>query len=259
MLADLYAGALEDAKARLKLTSLARIEQLASEQPPALDAIGALRGGSNIKVLAEIKRASPSKGDLSDIADPVELAQTYQRFGAAAISVLTEERKFKGSLADLAAVRKAVTVPLLRKDFIANEQQILEARAVGADIVLLIVAGLDQRELERLARFTEQLGMTPFVETHSHDEVLRALDAGAQLVGVNARDLSTFETDRDLFARLAHLLPADVVKVAESAVRDVADVERYAAAGADVVLVGEALVTNDAARLLADFTSVLKA
>jgi indole-3-glycerol phosphate synthase len=259
VLADLYAGALEDAKARLKLTSLARIEQLASEQPPALDAIGALRGGSNIKVLAEIKRASPSKGDLSDIADPVELAQTYQRFGAAAISVLTEERKFKGSLADLAAVRKAVTVPLLRKDFIANEQQILEARAVGADIVLLIVAGLDQRELERLARFTEQLGMTPFVETHSHDEVLRALDAGAQLVGVNARDLSTFETDRDLFARLAHLLPADVVKVAESAVRDVADVERYAAAGADVVLVGEALVTNDAARLLADFTSVLKA
>ncbi len=259
MLADLFAGALEDAKARLELTSLARIEQLASEQPPALDAIGALRGGSTIKVLAEIKRASPSKGDLSDIADPVELAQTYERFGAAAISVLTEERKFKGSLADLAAVRQAVTIPLLRKDFIANEQQILEARAAGADIVLLIVAGLDQHELERLARFTEQLGMTPFVETHSHDEVLRALDSGAQLVGVNARDLSTFETDRDLFARLAHLLPTDVVKVAESAVRDVADVERYAAAGADVVLVGEALVTNDAARLLADFTSVLRA
>lgn len=259
MLADLYAGALEDARARLEVTTLAQIEVQALEQPAALDAIAQLSGGSTIKVLAEIKRASPSKGDLSEIADPVELAQTYERFGAAAISVLTEERRFKGSLADLAAVRKAVSVPLLRKDFIANEQQILEARAVGADIVLLIVAGLEQRELERLASFTDQLGMTPFVETHSHDEVLRALDSGARLIGVNARDLSTFETDRDLFARLAHLLPADVVKVAESAVRAVGDVEHYAAAGADVVLVGEALVTNDAASLLAEFTSVLKA
>lgn len=259
MLSDLYAGALEDARARLEVTTLAQIEAQATQQQGALDVIAHLRDGPRIKVLAEIKRASPSKGDLSEIADPVELAQIYERFGAAAISVLTEERKFKGSLADLAAVRKAVRVPLLRKDFIANEQQILEARAVGSDMVLLIVAGLEQRELERLARFTEQLGMTPFVETHSHDEVMRALDSGARLIGVNARNLSTFETDRDLFAKLSHLLPGDVVKVAESAVRDVSDVERYAAAGADVVLVGEALVTNDAATLLAEFTSVLKA
>ena len=259
MLDELYAGALADAEARLASSSIDRIEQLALSARSALDAVAALAGGSTIKVLAEIKRASPSKGDLSEIKDPVALAQTYERFGASAISVLTEERRFKGSLADLVAVRSAVDVPLLRKDFIANEQQILEARGAGADIVLLIVAGLDQAELVRLARFTEELGMTPFIETHSEDELLRAIDAGGTLIGINARDLSTFETDRNLFSKLAHLMPAGTVKVAESAVRNVTDVEHYAAAGADVVLVGEALVTNDAARLLADFTSVSKA
>lgn len=259
MLADLYAGALEDAKLRLQNTSIAKLEELAELAPVAIDALSALSGGSTVKVLAEIKRASPSRGDLGEISDPVALAQTYERFGASAISVLTEERRFKGSLSDLVAVRGAVSVPLLRKDFIANEQQILEARAAGADIVLLIVAGLEQTELIRLSEFTAELGMTPFVETHSSDEVHRALDAGASLIGINARDLSTFETDRNLFAKLAHLLPDDVVKVAESAVRNVQDVEHYAAAGADVVLVGEALVTNDAATLLADFTSVAKA
>jgi len=259
VLTNLYAGALEDAKTRLESGSLAQIEHLASLAPAALDAIAALSGGANIKVLAEIKRASPSKGDLGAILDAGALAQTYELFGASAISVLTEERRFKGSLADLTAVRKAVSVPLLRKDFIANEQQILEARAAGADIVLLIVAGLTQEVLERLARLTEQLGMTPFIEAHTEVEVRRALDAGGRLIGVNARDLATFETDRDLFSKLVHLFPKDVVKVAESAVRDVRDVEHYAASGADVVLVGEALVTNDAASLLAEFTSVPRA
>lgn len=259
MLADLYSGALEDAKLRLETTTISKLEALAELAPVPIDAIAALSGGSTVKVLAEIKRASPSRGDLNSINDPAALAQTYERFGASAISVLTEERRFKGSLADLASVREAVRVPLLRKDFIANEQQILEARAAGADIVLLIVAGLNQDVLIRLSEFTAELGMTPFVETHSLDEVHRAVDAGASLVGINARDLSTFETDRNLFGKLAHLLPSDVIKVAESAVRDVRDVEHYAAAGADVVLVGEALVTNDAATLLADFTSVAKA
>lgn len=259
MLADLYSGALEDAKLRLETTTISKLEELAELAPVPIDAIAALSGGSTVKVLAEIKRASPSRGDLNSISDPAALAQTYERFGASAISVLTEERRFKGSLEDLAAVREVVSVPLLRKDFIANEQQIIEARAAGADIVLLIVAGLEQEVLIRLSEFTAELGMTPFVETHTLDEVHRALDAGASLIGINARDLSTFETDRNLFAKLAHLLPSDVIKVAESAVRDVRDVEHYAAAGADVVLVGEALVTNDAATLLADFTSVAKA
>ena len=259
MLADLYAGALADAKTRLETRSIKELEELAAAQSTPLDALELLSGGSKIKVLAEIKRASPSRGDLNDIANPVELAQTYEAAGAAAISVLTEQRKFKGSLEDLAAVRQAVKIPLLRKDFIANEQQILEARAAGADIALLIVAGLDDSTLRRLVKFTTDLGMTPFVETHSRDEVLRALDIEARLVGVNARDLSTFETDRNLFGELVGEFPADVVKVAESAVRNKADVEHYAQAGADVVLVGEALVTNDASALLAQFTSVSKA
>ena len=259
MLADLYAGALADAKTRLETRSIKELEELAAAQSTPLDALALLSGGSKIKVLAEIKRASPSRGDLNDIANPVELAQTYEAAGAAAISVLTEQRKFKGSLEDLAAVRQAVKIPLLRKDFIANEQQLLEARAAGADIALLIVAGLDDSTLRRLAKFTTDLGMTPFVETHSRDEVLRALDIEARLVGVNARDLSTFETDRNLFGELVGEFPADVVKVAESAVRNKADVEHYAKAGADVVLVGEALVTNDASALLAQFTSVSKA
>ena len=172
--------------------------------------------------------------------------------------MLTEERKFKGSLADLAAVRQAVSIPILRKDFVSLEQQVLEARAYGADLVLLIVAGLEQNVLERLARFVESFGMTPFVETHNSEEVTRAIDLGAKLIGINARDLSTFETDRELFATLADLLPADCIAVAESAVRNQADVAAYANAGADMVLVGEALVTGDTEALLKQFTSVPK-
>lgn len=258
MLAELYAGALDDAKKRLETSTLAQIESRALAQEPPINALAALSGGRTIKVLAEIKRASPSKGDLAPIPDPAALAKTYQEGGASAISVLTEARRFKGSLEDLQLARAAVDVPLLRKDFIANEQQILEARAAGADIVLLIVAGLDKPALERLFKFTRELGMTPFIETHNRDEVLRALDVDAKLVGVNARNLSTFETDLGLFAELAHLIPDDAVKVAESAVRTVADVESYASAGADVVLVGEALVTGDAAKLLREFTAVAK-
>ena len=259
MLDELYAGALVDAKTRLEKTSLAQLEATAAKAPRALDAVNLLRGGDTVKVLAEIKRASPSKGNLSSIPDPVALAKTYEENGASAISVLTEERKFRGSLADLSAVRAAVQVPLLRKDFIALEQQLLEARASGADIALLIVAGLDQNTLSRLFGFTIDLGMTPFVETHNAEEVKRALEVGAELLGVNARDLSTFETDRDLFARLVGMIPDTVVKVAESAVRNVDDVRHYAASGADVVLVGEALVTHDPATLLGDFTKVAKA
>jgi indole-3-glycerol phosphate synthase len=206
--------------------------------------------------LAEIKRASPSRGDLAEILEPADLAATYETAGATGISVLTEERKFKGSLEDLAAVRKNVALPLLRKDFIANEYQLLEARAFGADIALLIVAGLDHASLLRLMRVTEALGMTPFLETHDQKELERALELGAKFVGVNARDLSTFETNRNLFGDLVHIFPDGVIKVAESAVRNASDVARYREAGADVVLVGEALVTNDAGATLKTFLVV---
>lgn len=258
MLDELFAGSIADALTRREDAAIEKVERAALSQSPALDALELLAPSSQIKILAEVKRASPSRGQMADIADPAALAEIYALNGASAISVLTEERKFKGSLADLVAVRSKVAVPLLRKDFIANEYQILEARAAGADIVLLIVAGLAQKDIERLKHFTEELGMTAFVETHSEDELKRAIDLDTKLVGINARDLSTFETDRDLFAKLVHLIPDGVIKVAESAVRNAADVAHYRAAGADVALVGEALVTNDPAAMLQSFLAAGK-
>jgi indole-3-glycerol phosphate synthase len=250
MLEDLFAGSLKDSLARAEQTSVSQLEAIIMGQPAALDAKSILGATNMIRVIAEIKRASPSKGDLAPIPDAAALAKIYAQNGAAAISVLTEERKFKGSLADLAAVRDAVDIPILRKDFISTEHQIIEARAYGADLVLLIVAGLDQPLLQSLFRFINSLGMTPFVETHNADEIQRAIDVGAELIGINARDLSTFDTDRSLFADLVDLLPKDAIAVAESAVRNLADVQDYANAGADCVLIGEALVTGDPVKLL---------
>ena len=258
MLQDLYAGAVADAQARLESVSIKDLDQLIQDAKPPIAAMEIFGIGQTIQVIAEIKRASPSKGDLAPIPDAAALAQVYQASGASAISVLTEERKFKGSLADLQAVRSAVSIPILRKDFVSLEQQVLEARAYGADLVLLIVAGLEQKELAHLSEFVKSFGMTPFVETHNAEEVKRAIDVGAQLIGINARDLSTFETDRELFSSLAELLPDDCVAVAESAVRNQEDVKAYASAGADMVLVGEALVTGDAGELLGQFTAVEK-
>jgi indole-3-glycerol phosphate synthase len=232
---------------------------LASKAKPALDAIPPLGAGEFVKVIAEIKRASPSRGHLATIADPAALASVYQSSGASAISVLTEQRSFLGSLQDFDEVRSAVALPLLRKDFIANEYQVFEARAHGADIVLLIAAGLEPADLIRLKALIESLGMTAFIETHNRSEVEFAGSIGAKLVGVNARDLTTFETDRNLFEELVNILPGDCIKVAESAVRGVADVKAYAAAGADCVLVGEALVTGDAEDLVGAFSRIAKA
>ena len=259
MLQSLYAGAIADAKNRQESIPLSEIEQLASKAKPAIDAITLLRAGKLVKVIAEIKRASPSKGHLATIADPGALASVYQSAGASAISVLTEQRSFLGSLQDFDEVRSAVSLPLLRKDFIANEYQVLEARAHGADIVLLIAAGLDPADLISLMELIESLGMTALIETHNRSEVEFAASIGAKLVGVNARDLTTFETDRNLFEQLVDFLPGDCIKVAESAVREVADVEAYAAAGADCVLVGEALVTGDTEDLVGAFSRIAKA
>lgn len=256
MLAELYAGSLADAEQRREAASYKDVENLALSAPAALNAFEALSPGDQVKILAEVKRASPSKGQMAEIPNPAVLARIYAENGASAISVLTEERRFKGSLADLRAVRAEVSVPLLRKDFIANEYQILEARAAGADIILLIVAGLTESDIVRLKAFSEELGMLAFVETHSADELRLAAGIGAKMIGVNARDLSTFETDRDLFSKIVHLFPEDAIKVAESAVRKAEDVAHYRKAGADVVLVGEALVTNDPAEMLKAFLSI---
>jgi len=253
VLPSLVAGALDDASARRAARSPADVEAAALARPAAIDALAALAPSDRVKIIAEVKRASPSRGALADIPDPAALAVSYQTGGASAISVLTEGRRFGGSLADLEAVRDAVTLPVLRKDFIADPYQVLEARAAGADLVLLIVAALEQPLMQELFDLIGQLGMTALVETHSHDEVSRAIDLGAGIIGVNARDLSTFELDRDLFGRLAESIPSGIVRIAESAVKTPADVAHYRAAGADVVLIGEALVTGDPVATLTEF------
>ncbi|TFC78288.1 indole-3-glycerol phosphate synthase TrpC [Cryobacterium cheniae] len=256
MLSDLLAGAVADAEQRRAERPLSIVEAAAASQSPAIDALSVLAPADRVKIIAEVKRASPSRGTLASITDPAALAVSYEFGGASAISVLTEGRKFLGTLADLEQVRAAVNIPVLRKDFIGLPYQVFEARAAGADMVLLIVAALDQATLVSLHDLVRQLGMTALVETHSAEEVDRAVSIGASLVGVNARDLSTFQLDQNLFGRLADRIPSGVVRVAESAVKTAADVAHYRSDGADIVLVGEALVTSDPIRTLSEFLAV---
>jgi indole-3-glycerol phosphate synthase len=243
VLDSIIEGVRADVAAREAIVSLAEVKAAAEAAVPPLDALAALRA-PDIAVIAEVKRASPSRGQLANISDPAKLARAYQSGGARVISVLTEERRFHGSLADLDAVRAAVKIPVLRKDFIIRPYQIHEARAHGADMLLLIVAALEQPALESMLERTESLGMTALVEVHTEEEADRALQAGAKVIGVNARDLKTLEVDRDCFARIAPGLPSKVIRVAESGVRGRADLLAYAGAGADAVLVGEGLVTS---------------
>ena len=241
VLDEIIEGVRIDLAEREAAVPLDRLKELARRAPDALDPMPAYRA-PGVSVIAEVKRSSPSKGALATISDPAALAANYQSGGAATISVLTEQRRFGGSLADLEAVRAAVHVPVLRKDFIVTSYQLWEARAAGADLALLIAAALTQNQLEALLDRAQSIGLTPLVEVHDEEEVDRALEAGATLVGVNARNLKTLEVDRDTFARLAPRIPDDVVRVAESGVRDARDVFEYAKQGAHVVLVGETLV-----------------
>ena len=245
VLDDIVAGVKEDLAARQESVPLAALQARAARLDGARDAHAVLSTPASIKVIAEVKRSSPSKGALAPIADPAGLAREYERGGASVISVLTEQRRFGGSLADLVSVISAVDVPVLRKDFIVSSYQVWEARAHGADLLLLIVAALEQQALVSLLERTQSLGMDALVECHDEDEVLRALDAGARIIGVNARDLRTLEVDRTTFARLAPRMPDNVVRVAESGVRGPHDVLEYARQGATAVLVGESLVTGD--------------
>jgi indole-3-glycerol phosphate synthase len=255
VLDDIVSGVREDVAARQAATPLAEVQAAARDARPALDALTALRA-PGVGVIAEVKRRSPSKGALAEITDPAGLAVQYAAGGARVISVLTEGRRFGGSHADLAAVRAAVDVPVLCKDFVVSSYQVHEARAHGADVVLLIVAALDQPVLTGLLERVESLGMTALVEVHSEGEADRALSAGAAVIGVNARDLTTLSVDRSTFERIAPGLPSDVVKVAESGVRGPHDLISYAAAGADAVLVGEGLVTaGDARQAVADLVT----
>ncbi|MDQ1705089.1 MAG: indole-3-glycerol phosphate synthase [Frankiaceae bacterium] len=255
VLDDILDGVREDLAERQSQVSLDALKERAGRGVPAIDTDARLRQ-PGVAVIAEVKRNSPSAGALATIADPAALARDYETGGARVISVLTEQRRFHGSLDDLVAVRRSVDVPVLRKDFIVSAYQIWEARAHGADLVLLIVAALEQNALVSLLERSESLGMSALVEVHNEEEARRAVDAGARIVGVNARNLHTLDVDRDTFARVAPLLPDTVVKVAESGVRGPHDLLAYAAAGADAVLVGEGLVRHsDPRQAVADLVA----
>ena len=241
VLDEIVDGVRVDLAERESAVPLAEVKEAARRAPDSLDPMPRFRA-SGVSVIAEVKRSSPSKGALAEIADPAALAADYAAGGAATISVLTEKRRFGGSLEDLRDVRAAVDIPVLRKDFIVTSYQLWEARAAGADLALLIVAALEQNALECLVDRAQSIGLTPLVEVHDEEEVERALEAGATLIGVNARNLKTLEVDRETFARLAPRIPDDVVRVAESGVRGPHDVFEYAKQGANVVLVGETLV-----------------
>lgn len=240
VLDDIISGVREDTATRRRTRSLEDVRRAAADAAP----VRPFPPDTGFGLICEVKRSSPSKGALADISDPAALASAYAEGGAAAISVLTEGRRFGGSLADLDAVRAAVDVPVLRKDFMVEDYQFYEARAHGADIVLIIVAALDDTQLKDQLALSAELGMSALVETHTVDELARATAAGATLVGVNTRNLKDLSVDPARFAQLAPHAPPGAVLVAESGVTGADTVAEYARAGAHLGLVGEALVTG---------------
>jgi indole-3-glycerol phosphate synthase len=253
VLDQIIEGVQEDLAERKKQVGLNELMFKISEVNPAIDVLPSLQS-SKLSVIAEVKRSSPSKGALAKISDPAELALRYQAGGATAVSVLTEGRKFGGSLADLDAVRSAINIPILRKDFMVDDYQIFESRAHGADIVLLIVAALSDLQLSEFYAISKSLGMQVLVETHTVEEVERALSLDPEIIGVNARDLTTLKIDLEAFDKLAKAIPAGKIKVAESGISSVAEVISYRNSGAEAILVGEALVKDgDPAQMIQNF------
>lgn len=243
VLDEIVVGVLEDLEPRMAAVPLADLEAQLASAPAPLDPLPAFRA-PGLSVIAEVKRKSPSKGALAEIANPAELAADYEAGGAAAISVLTEQRRFGGSLADLDAVRARVAIPVLRKEFIVTEYQLVEARVHGADLALLIVASLDDDQLRRLYERALGLGLTPLVEVHTIEEAERAAALNPALVGVNNRNLQTLEVDLAQFSRISAHLNPEAIKVAESGVTGPEDAARLHAEGAQVLLVGETLVRH---------------
>lgn len=239
VLDSIIEGVREDLAARR--LPMAQIAEAMDQAPAVHDPLNALLA-NEMSVIAEVKRSSPSKGNLASITDPAALAEQYALAGATMISVLTEQRRFAGSLNDLDAVRTRVQTPILRKDFMVDEYQFFEARAHGADVVLLIVAALGQNQLNDYHQLALELGMRAIVEVHTNDELERALDISPQIVGVNSRNLKTLDVDQQAFAELIPRIPTSIVRVAESGISKRADVEFAQKFGATAILVGEALV-----------------
>ena len=241
MLDSIIEGVREDLAARRG--SMGALHERIDAQAPALDAHTFL-SRNEMNVIAEVKRSSPSKGDLAPITDPAALAEKYQEAGAAAVSVLTEQRRFGGSLADLDAVRSRIEIPVLRKDFMVDEYQFLEARAHGADIVLLIVAALSKSQLKDFYDLATELGMASLIEVHTQSELESAMDISPRIVGVNSRNLKTLEVSASVFEELIPAIPSSVIRVAESGISTRADVAQAQKAGATAILVGESLVKS---------------
>lgn len=241
VLDSIIEGVREDLAARRK--PLAQLQEAMDSAAPVRDPLDTLLR-NKLSVIAEVKRSSPSKGALATITDPASLAEQYERAGASIISVLTEARRFGGSLADLDAVGSRVNIPILRKDFMVDEYQFFEARAHRADVVLLIVAALSKSQLNDFHQLAEGLGMRALVEVHTHDELERALEISPRIVGVNSRNLKTLDVDASAFAQLLPLIPTDVVRVAESGISKRSEVEFAQNNGATAILVGEALVRS---------------
>jgi len=241
-----------DLRRRGEALLLRRLE----EAPPVRSFRGALAGGGDVSVIAEFKRRSPSAGDLAGDADPLGIGEAYREGGAAALSVLTDEPHFGGRLEDLRAAREASGLPVLRKDFVIDPVQIVEARGAGADAVLLIVRALSASRLSELLDAARELGMDALVEVHDGPELETAVNAGARTIGVNARDLSSFEVDLDRCRELVGRVPADRVAVAESGIRGAEDVARMGRAGADAVLVGSTLMRRGAEEALPELTGI---
>lgn len=216
----------------------------AMQMPATRGFAAALRGRSNLGVIAEIKRRSPSKGDLFADLDPVVLAKAYEFGGATCLSVLTDSPHFGGSVRDLQQARRACSLPVVRKDFTVSERDVLDTRIMGADCVLLIAAALDKAELVALHELAVSVGLDVVVEIHDEAELTAALTAKATIIGVNQRDLVTFQVDHERAVRMAALIPAHVVRIAESGVRNRNDAQSLRDAGYDAVLVGESLVTS---------------
>jgi len=242
ILDDILARTRADLAARKQTQPIAALEAAATGRPPVRSLARALRRPDQIACIAEFKRRSPSAGWIAEAADPAATARAYAAGGAQTLSILTDGPFFGGSLPDLTAARAACELPVLRKDFIVDRYQIVEARAAGADAILLIVAALSDPELASLLGAAGEAGLEALVEAHDAEEVRRAVATGATVIGINNRDLRTFTVDRDLACRLRHQIPPDRIVVAESGIRDAADVSRLRTAGIDAMLVGETLM-----------------
>lgn len=241
VLDSIIEGVREDLAARR--IPMGRLHEALESAPVVRDCLPQLKS-EQISLIAEVKRSSPSKGSLASITDPAGLAAVYEEAGAHVVSVLTEQRRFGGSLADLDSVRKAIELPILRKDFMIDEYQFYEARAHGADVVLLIVAALSKNQLHDYFHLANELGMRSLIEVHTYDELERALEISPDIIGVNSRNLKTLEVDNRAFTELIPQIPSTIVRVAESGISSRQDVEFAQQSGANAILVGEALVRS---------------